>query len=213
MIPLELSLRNFLCYRDGVPPLVFDGVRLACLSGDNGAGKSALLDAITWALWGKSRCSQDVDLISLGADEARVEFTFRLDATDYRVSRRLRRGAATRNGTTGAPRTWLELQARDTDGEWRTHSGDGVRETQARIVDLLKLEYDTFINSAFLIQGRADEFTTKPPGERKRVLGEILGLGLYDELEQRARERARRHADEISRVGWRGGPTPPPRRR
>ncbi|KPJ48763.1 MAG: hypothetical protein AMJ38_04560 [Dehalococcoidia bacterium DG_22] len=53
MIPARLSMRNFLCYRDNVPPLDFSGIHVACLSGDNGHGKSALLDAITWALWGK----------------------------------------------------------------------------------------------------------------------------------------------------------------
>ncbi|MCC6625769.1 MAG: SMC family ATPase [Chloroflexi bacterium] len=197
MVPLELSLHNFLCYREGVPPLALADVRLACLTGENGAGKSALLDAMTWALWGQSRCASDVDLIHLGANEARVEFTYRLGEQDYRVSRRLRRGAATRAGGVGAARTWLDLQTLDTDGVWRSLSGDGVRETQARIIDLLKMEYDTFINSAFLVQGRADEFTTKPAGERKRVLADILGLGVYDGLEQRARERARHLTDDV----------------
>ena len=38
-----------MCYRDNVPALHFDGIQLACLCGDNGHGKSALIDAITWA--------------------------------------------------------------------------------------------------------------------------------------------------------------------
>ncbi len=53
MIPHKLTVRNFMCYRDDVPPLHFDGINVVCLSGDNGAGKSALLDAMTWALWGR----------------------------------------------------------------------------------------------------------------------------------------------------------------
>ena len=51
MIPLKLTLHNFLCYRDPAP-LDFSGLHLACLSGNNGHGKTALLDAMTWALWG-----------------------------------------------------------------------------------------------------------------------------------------------------------------
>ena len=47
MIPLNLKLRNFMCYRDNVPPLSFEGIHTACLSGDNGNGKSALIDAMT----------------------------------------------------------------------------------------------------------------------------------------------------------------------
>ena len=54
MIPRKLALRNFMCYRSDVPTLDFEGITIACLSGENGAGKSALLDALTWALWGLS---------------------------------------------------------------------------------------------------------------------------------------------------------------
>ena len=55
MIPLSLSLRNFLSYGENVPPLDFTQFRIACLTGDNGHGKSALLDGITYALWGEAR--------------------------------------------------------------------------------------------------------------------------------------------------------------
>ena len=65
MIPVILKLRNFMCYRDEVPPLYFDGFHVACLCGDNGNGKSALLDAITWALWGKTRAKSDDELIHI----------------------------------------------------------------------------------------------------------------------------------------------------
>ncbi|MEI2617645.1 MAG: AAA family ATPase [Thermomicrobiales bacterium] len=62
MIPLQLTLRNFLSYRDEAT-IDFTNIRIACLSGDNGAGKSALLDAITWALWGETRTPSDRDVI------------------------------------------------------------------------------------------------------------------------------------------------------
>ena len=64
MIPRKLVLRNFMCYRDELPALDFDGIQIACLSGENGAGKSALLDAMTWALWGQARLKSDDDLKS-----------------------------------------------------------------------------------------------------------------------------------------------------
>ena len=53
MIPLKLTLQNFLCYRDDVPTLDLTGIRVACLCGGNGHGKSALLDAITWGPLGQ----------------------------------------------------------------------------------------------------------------------------------------------------------------
>jgi exonuclease SbcC len=197
MIPIRLSLHNFLCYREAVPPIEMEAIRMACLTGENGAGKSALLDAMTWALWGRARTNADTELMSLGASEMRVEFHFRVGEADYRVARRVKRGIATRSGGKSSPTTWLDLFALDDDGSWRSQSGDGVRDTQARIVEVLRMEYDTFINSAFLVQGRADEFTTKPPAKRKEVLADILNLTAYDDLERLARARHRERADSL----------------
>jgi DNA repair protein SbcC/Rad50 len=71
--------------------------------------------------------------------------------------------------------TPLELQIGAGDGEWRTLSETGVRATQGAIEQLLRMNYDTFVNASFFLQGRADEFTTKTPGKRKEILAELLG--------------------------------------
>tara|TARA_X000001036_G_C20158263_1_gene594288 strand:+ start:382 stop:594 length:213 start_codon:yes stop_codon:yes gene_type:complete len=55
MIPIQISIENFMCYKERVDELNLADVHVACLSGKNGHGKTALLDAITWVLWGKSR--------------------------------------------------------------------------------------------------------------------------------------------------------------
>ena len=52
IVPRALRVHNFMCYGD-VPPLILDGSHLACLTGHNGHGKSALVDAMTWARWGR----------------------------------------------------------------------------------------------------------------------------------------------------------------
>ncbi len=190
MIPTRLSLSQFLCYREPVE-LDFQGIRLACLSGENGAGKSALLDAITWALWGKARSNADHELLSLGGQEMWVEFSFLLNRQEYRV---IRKRTIAAPGSSG--RLLLELHARDGE-QWRVLTGNSVRQTQSVIDRLLGIDYETFINSAFILQNRADEFTTKTPAERKRVLGEILNLGEYDQYERLAREERRRCEQEI----------------
>ncbi len=181
MIPLRLRLRNFMSYGEEVPPLEFSQFTTACLTGQNGHGKSALLDAITWALWGQTRAKNLDDIVRIGQTETEVEFEFELEDQRYRVLRK-------RSLRTKAGQTSLELQGFDAAADhFQAISGNSIRETEAKIVQLLHMNYDTFINSVFILQGRADEFTTRRPGERKHILGEILGLSLYDDLEARAR--------------------------
>ncbi|MBI4319088.1 MAG: AAA family ATPase, partial [Chloroflexi bacterium] len=141
MIPIKLQLRNFLCYRDNVLPLVFEGMHVLCLSGDNGHGKTALLDAITWALWGKARVSgdgrgrvSDDELIHFGRTEMEVEFEFALAGDLYRVIRKhgYQRGPK-RVQSVGA----LEFQILG-DPEFRSITGNTKHETQRKINEVLR---------------------------------------------------------------------------
>jgi exonuclease SbcC len=204
MIPTELTLRNFMCYREDTNgaalTLPFDGLHVVCLSGENGAGKSALLDAITWALWGRARTADD-DLIAQGASEMVVELTFQLGDQRYRVARRRQRGRTGPRGGQSAGKGALDLHV-FAGATWKPIAEATIRETQDRINDLLRMSYDTFINASFLLQGRADEFTARTPSERKQVLADILDLSVYTRLEERAKVRARA-ADDQSK-GLRG---------
>jgi exonuclease SbcC len=187
MIPLTLKLRNFMAYQK--TELDFQRFQLAVLTGPNGAGKSSLLDAITWALWGKARGSSDDDLIHLGASEMEVEYTFGLQGNTHRVIRK--RNSKNRG------RTVLEFQAK-TEMGWRTLTEGSIRATQIKISQIMRLDYDTFINSAFLLQGRDDEFTTKTAGQRKQILSDILGLAIYDIYSDRAKDRAREKKTDVT---------------
>nr|WP_290668577.1 SMC family ATPase [Ardenticatena sp.] len=189
MIPIALDLRNFMSYR-GNTTIDFEGIHLAAIIGDNGHGKSSLLDAITWAIWGKSRAKSDNDLITRGQTDMRVAFTFELDGQRYRIIRM--------RSTQGRGLSRLEFQLHN-GTTWVNIGGSKLRETQREINKLLKVSYETFINSAFILQGRADEFTTRKPSERKEILADILGLQVYDELENRAKEKARQAELEVTR--------------
>ena len=198
MIPISLSLQNFLSYGENVPHLDFSGFHVACISGRNGHGKSALLDAITWALWGEARKPgserrPNEGLLRIGTTEMQVDFEFHLEGDRYRVSRSFRK-----TGKSATSR--LELQVFSTEtGGYKTLSEEGaVRKTQERINTLLRMTYETFINSAFLLQGRADEFTRRKASERKAILSDILGLSQYDELASLARGHA--HQGEVDRA-------------
>ena len=198
MIPLTLRLSGFLSYRDAVE-LDFTAFDLACISGPNGAGKSSLLDAITWALFGQAR-KRDEALVNLQSKAAEVAFTFGYEENIYRVIRTLPRGRT----------TVLEFQIRGSGPipDYRISSNDGwrpltertLRETQARIEQILRLDYDTFVNAAFFLQGKADQFTQQRAGERKRILGNILGLEVWETYKERTAERRKAIERELDGV-------------
>ena len=187
MIPKRLNLRNFMCYRDAMPSLNFDGIHTACISGDNGNGKSALIDGITWALWGKTRAKSDDDLVYQGQSEMEVEFEFLVGGENYRIIRKHSKPTFRRR----SPQTSLELQVASAENGFRTITGNIKTETQEKITGILHMDYETFTSSAFLRQGNADEFTKNQPAKRKEVLANILNLSLYDGLEERAKELSR----------------------
>lgn len=206
MIPIHLRISGFLSYRDTVE-LDFENFDLACISGHNGAGKSSLLDAVTWSLFGEAR-GKSSDVINLNQDvkAAEVALTFRHEGNTYRVQRTLPRNKS----------TILEFQILDPgkdagihphpsslpkgEGVWRPLTEKTTRETQARIEGTLRLDYETFVNASFFLQGKADQFTQQNAAKRKEVLGAILGLEMWEEYRNRAAERRKaleREVDEI----------------
>ena len=184
MIPKRLTLINFLSYRDVT--LDFEGLHVACICGPNGAGKSSLLEAMAWAVWGHSRVVTDDDVIHIGTKEVKVDFVFEHQGQIYRILRGRRR----RQGSL------LEFQVQTPNG-FRSLTQRGMRATQQLILQHLKVDYETFIHSAYLRQGRADEFMLKRPNERKQILADLLKLSQYDRLVERARERSRDYEAEI----------------
>ena len=198
MIPLSLTLKNFMSYGPQGETLPFEELRVACLTGDNGNGKSALLDALTWVLWGKTRASSvgsvsEDDLIRLGAEEAEVRLEFELNDQRYRVVKKRRKGKS------ASASDWQLAQCDDA-GVWVPIGGNSQREIGRQIVQLLNMEYDTFLNSAYLQQGKADEFTRQTPAKRKGILGEILGLNRYDRLEAMAKEKYRERKEQVEEI-------------
>ncbi|MGB3310766.1 MAG: SMC family ATPase [Nodosilinea sp.] len=185
MIPKQITLKNFLSYRDA--SLDFSGLHVVCVAGPNGAGKSSLLEAIAWALWGQSRVAADDNIIHQGAMEASVSFQFQQGDHTYRVMR----GRHRSQGTS------LEFQVY-TEAGWRVLTQRGVRATQGLICRHLRLDYNTFVNSAYLRQGVADDFMLKRPGDRKQILADLLKLHHYDRLAERAKDQAYHAKVEIT---------------
>ncbi|HSG42923.1 MAG TPA: SMC family ATPase [Anaerolineales bacterium] len=189
MIPINIRISGFLSYRDTVE-LNFESIDLACISGHNGAGKSSLLDAITWSLFGEAR-GKSTDIINLNADvkAAEVTITFQHEGNTFRIQRTLPRKKS----------TVLEFQIQN-GKEWKPLTEKTTRATQARIEQTLRLDYETFVNASFFLQGKADQFTQQNASKRKDVLSNILGLETWEVYKARTAEKRKvieREVDEI----------------
>ena len=190
MIPLKLQIKNFLSYGPELQTIDFGPHPLICLSGKNGHGKSALLDAITWALWGQARkvagaVKADKGLVHLGQTHMLVIFDFELDGNMYRIKREY-------TLTYGKSIAQLEFGMLDKKTDNLIALTDKtIRATQAKIEQTLHLDFDAFVNSAFLRQGNANEFSQKSAKDRKEILANILGLHQYEIIRKRALEKIR----------------------
>ncbi|NMC54120.1 MAG: SMC family ATPase [Chloroflexi bacterium] len=186
MIPKRLRISGFLSYRQA-SELDFDHFTLACISGSNGAGKSSLLDAITWALFGRARRSDDA-VINSHSTQAEVVFDFEYEQALYCVQRLKERNKL----------TMLEFSIFDDNGRWRPLTESGVRETERRIQQTLAMDYETFTNASFFLQGKADQFAQQRPNERKRILSSVLGLEVWEEYKNRAAEQRKTQENALS---------------
>jgi len=178
MIPIKLSLSGFISYRDPIE-IDFSGLDLVCVSGQNGAGKSSLLDAITYALYGQAR-RRDEAIINHACQKAEVSLEFAYEHQIYRVTRSITRGK-------GSQVEFL-MRTSDDAAPWKLLTERTLSETNAKIQRTLRLDYETFINASFFLQGKADMFATQKPADRKRILSSILGLDSWEDYRKRTAE-------------------------
>lgn len=190
MIPLKLHIKNFLSYGSELQTIDFTPYHLICFSGKNGHGKSALLDAITWAVWGIARktatsVKADQGLLRLGQQQMMVVLDFSLGQHTYRVRREF-------SFSYGKAQVHLDFGMIDPLTQKLIPLTDKtIRDTQKIIDDTLNIDFETFTNSAFLKQGQANEFSKKSARERKDIIATILGLNQYDVLKKKALEKVK----------------------
>jgi DNA repair protein SbcC/Rad50 len=184
MRPIQLTLEGFTSFRTP-QTLDFSTLDLFAITGATGAGKSSLLDAMTFALYGKvARLGRDSgsELVSQGAKALKVEFQFAVRQTLYRI---------TRSWQFGAKRAkTLVLLDRFQDGEW-------VRcERTQKIEHILRMDFNTFIRVVLLPQGQFDEFLKREPKKRRELLRQLAGLEIFEQMRQEAYQRAKQYKTE-----------------
>lgn len=199
MIPLKLQIKNFVSYGAQTQTVDFSPHRLMCLAGKNGHGKSALLDAITWALWGQARKASgtskaDEGIMRLGQTHMLVGLDFMCQNRVYHVRREFAYHY-------GKPTSYLEFGMRDeAAGVIRPLTDKTMKATQELIEKTVGLDYECFINSAFLRQGHANEFSQKSPKDRKELLATILGLNHFENIRKSALDKAKQASSEKDHI-------------
>ncbi len=185
MRPRLLELEGFTSFRERTT-VDFEGADLFVLTGPTGSGKSSLIDAMTFALYGAvpryEHRALIAPVVSQGLLEARVRLKFTVGNRDYQAVRVVRRNPNTGGATT------KEARLEDADGNVLAATADELTEYVEQT--LLGLPFDHFTKCVVLPQGDFAEFLRAKPKERQDVLVKLLGLELYRRLAQAANQRA-----------------------
>ncbi|MDE0075445.1 MAG: SMC family ATPase [Gammaproteobacteria bacterium] len=199
MRPLRLELEGFTCYREATV-VDFADTDLLVFRGTTGSGKSSLIDAMIFALYGSVPRYDNLNLIapviSQGKNRARVRLDFEARGRTYtavRVVQRTRTGATTKEArleafTEGEPVTTLAATEADLSASVQH--------------DVIGLSLDHFTKCVVLPQGDFAAFLRARPAERKQLLERLLGLGLYERLRKAANLRWKEEESRADNLKW-----------
>ncbi|HEX6330744.1 MAG TPA: SMC family ATPase [Actinomycetota bacterium] len=192
MRPIRLEVKSFTAYRD-TQTIDFEGheLDLFAISGPTGSGKSSILDAVTYALFGRvERIGKQGlhQLISQGQPTMAVIFEFAVDDARYRVARR----------TSAKGATQVLLERGEGDGWVQAGEGaDRVGTANQMIERAVGLDYEAFTRTVLLPQGRFAEFLVGEARQRRDILTDLLGLELFERLGRRAGEVKRQAEADV----------------
>jgi len=182
----RLRLSNFKPYGD-VDVQFRDGVTV--IHGLNGSGKSSLLEACFFALYGSKALSGTLgDVIRNGEEEASIELWFTHEGVDYRIERQLRRS--------GDRVSTSKCVLEGDDGSGEPVSRDGARAVRTFVTDLLRMDAEAFVNCAYVRQGEVNKLINATPQLRQDMIDDLLQLGMLETYRDRAGE-ARLGVDDV----------------
>ncbi|MCK5847800.1 MAG: SMC family ATPase [Caldisericia bacterium] len=178
MIPISISVTNFLSYKD-THTLSFKDSGTFIITGNNGAGKSALFDAIVFSLFGISRNTETVSnehLLHFGTTEGKIDFVFTYKDTFYNITRKINRTL-----------NHHSIIFREKNGKyWKDLSGTDDKETQFQIQSILSISPDRYflteLKSSTILNYK--EFILQNGYERYYHLKKLLGLDVFDSMQK-----------------------------
>lgn len=179
-VPVEIEVKNYRNYRE--ERFSFEDIRFCTINGSNGVGKSSLfMDAMADALFEETREGELTGWICNDPDarSGAIKFAFKLGENLYRVTRtRQKSGKATLN------------ISEFVDGEWADRSKEKFKDTQQEIINIIGMDSLTLKACALIMQDQYGLFLQADKEARMNILGSILGLGIYGDMEELAAEKA-----------------------
>lgn len=182
MIPLKLKIRNFLSH--AYSEIDFSEFDVALVLGayddntdqSNGAGKSAIFEAISWALFGRSRHKRKDGVVKRDCKSCVVEFIFQIDDQVYKITRK-------RDKTLGESDVVFEQKV---GNQYKSISCDTNTATDHKIVETINVSYDVFLNSVYFKQNDISMFAETTPSKRKDTLKSLLKMEKWDAYQKKA---------------------------
>jgi DNA repair protein SbcC/Rad50 len=203
MRPLRLLIDGFGSYRKPTD-IDFNDVDFFALVGPTGSGKSTVIDALCFALYGTvPRWDNEREVrnaLAPSANRCDVQLVFELAGARYVAARSLARDSRGQVSTKAARLERLDrVIPPDADIKELLEASidqlaEGPDNVKTAVQELLGLSYEHFTQSVLLPQGGFAEFLRATPANRQRLLVELLAFGIYKDIGERARERAK-HAD------------------
>ena len=163
MILKSITLENFRSHKE--TPLSFN-TGITTIIGPNGSGKSSIFEAISFALYRSSNYNID-DLIRRGTKRFKVELVFELGGKTYKVVRG--RGK-------GYKEDLLYIGGKEKP------DGESCKEVDKKIEEILGIKKDVFQNAIYIKQGEIDSLIKVKPSERKKIIGELLGIDRFEKV-------------------------------